>query len=447
MKILKLLIFSCFVLLGCEDLPFTDEDIQNEAPKSEATKEEIAEEVNDNLQIENEIPVLPHNQKEISILIEERESVADTKETENLKTPIVKAMTESFGGEVKVSITDSSLEEAEEDFDITDTKEKVTEWKISRKETERQNLENEIPESKSLKEIKPPLSEDEITLISEDLEIEEDTVIQNRKVVLNMVAIKTFEHDLTIKSEEFVTNHSVIQNFPEGQKTKKREHGKSGGNILIEAESAKGELQLILNGEEAGRVSNQEIISKKERAKLKGRRGQSGRDAVYKTHCRSGGVSLSVGSMPVVSIPVGQECQDECISPPTAGQNGGNGLQGVPGSDGKNGGSSGSFYLKAFELSDFHLTSIQNNPGIGSKGSRGSVGGFPGVRGRNGRDSKKLCNHKLPPTSKGKKGKRGPSGKSGENGKKGTVCLERLIEDTESSWERGDRQKENTICY
>ena len=105
-----------------------------------------------------------------------------------------------------------------------------------------------------------------------------------------MVAIKTFEHDLTIKSEEFISNHSVIQNFPEGQKAKKKEHGKNGGNILIEAEIAQGELQLILNGEEAGRVSNQEILSKEEVAKLKGRRGQSGRDAVYKTHCRSGGV-------------------------------------------------------------------------------------------------------------------------------------------------------------
>ena len=85
---------------------------------------------------------------------------------------------------------------------------------------------------------------------------------------------------------------------------------------------------------------------------------------------------MSLGFVPIVSIPLGQKCQDECVSPPTAGQNGGNGLQGIPGSDGKKGGDSGSFYLTAFELSDFHLTSIQNNPGIGSKGSRGSLGGL-----------------------------------------------------------------------
>ena len=445
MKVLIFLIFNLFILFGCDELPFTNEDIHIETSKPETVQEEIKEEP-DNIQTENEIPI-PRNQRETFITIEEKEIVTDTNEAENSRTLIIEEIPESLEKEVKVSITDSSLEEAEEDFDITDTKEKVTEWKISRRETDIQIPKNEISESKPPEEVKPPLSEDEITLISEDLELEEDTVIQNRKVVLNMVAIKTFEHDLTIKSEEFVTNHSVIQNFLEGQKAKKREHGKNGGNILIEAESAKGELQLILNGEEAGRVSNQEIISKKERAKLKGRRGQRGRDAVYKTHCRSGGVSLSLAFVPIVSIPMGQKCQDECVSPPTAGQNGGNGLQGIPGSAGKNGGNSGSFYLTAFELSDFHLTSIQNNPGIGSKGSRGSVGGFPGVRGRNGRDRKKLCNYKLPPTSKGKKGKRGPSGRNGENGRKGTVCMEKLIEDTKSSWERGNHQKENTICY
>ena len=85
---------------------------------------------------------VPQNQKEISITIEERGSVPDTRETENLKTPIAEKITESFGGEVKVSITDTSLEDTEEDSDsdLIETKEKVTEWKISRRETERQIL-------------------------------------------------------------------------------------------------------------------------------------------------------------------------------------------------------------------------------------------------------------------------------------------------------------------
>ena len=439
MKFLKILITSFFILSGCEDLPFTDEDIFNTASKLETAKRETKGDMND-FEPDNESP-FPENQKEISITIEERESVPDRRETKTLNIPIVEGITESLEKEVKVSITDNSLEDNGEGFasDFTETKEKVIEWKISRRETERQ-----IPESELQEEIKP-LSEDEITLISEELELKEDTVIQNRKVVLDMLTVYTLEHDLIIKAEEFVSNHSLIQNFPEGQKSKKGKAGRSGGNILIETETATGELQLVLNGEEAGRVPNQRFLSRKERGKkLKGRRGESGRNAVYKTHCRSGSLSLGLGPVPIVSIPLGQKCLDECVSPPTAGQNGGNGLKGLPGSDGKNGGSSGSFHLKAFELSDFHLTSIQNNPGIGSKGERGSLGGWPGVRGRNGRDAKKLCNYgRLPPTSKGKKGKRGPSGKDGENGRKGTVCLEKLLED--SSWK--NEREESRICY
>ena len=134
-----ILFISFFILYGCEDLHFTDEDIHTEAPKSKVTKEEIKEEVDS---FDTEIETLsPNNQKEISITIEERESVPDTREIENLKNPIAEEITESFGGEVKVSITDTSLEDTEEDSDsdLTETKEKVTEWKISRRETEKTN--------------------------------------------------------------------------------------------------------------------------------------------------------------------------------------------------------------------------------------------------------------------------------------------------------------------
>ena len=70
--------------------------------------------------------------------------------------------------------------------------------------------------------VSEPISEEETTIISENLELTKDSVIQDRKVVLNMVAIKTFEHDLSIIAEVFVSNHSVIQNFPEGHKSKEK---------------------------------------------------------------------------------------------------------------------------------------------------------------------------------------------------------------------------------
>ena len=117
-------------------------------------------------------------------------------------------------------------------------------------ETTPDNL-NEVEASPSEIEEQTPdeISEKETTLISENMELTKDTVIQNRKVVLDMATIKTFEHDFFIMAEEFISNHSIIQNFPEGQKAKKFHNGKAGGNILIETGTAKGELQLILSEE------------------------------------------------------------------------------------------------------------------------------------------------------------------------------------------------------
>ena len=63
-----------------------------------------------------------------------------------------------------------------------------------------------------------------------------------------MVKIKTLEHDLTIIADEFVSNHSIIQNFQEEQTAKEDEDGKSGGHVFIQAKTAKGNLRLILNG-------------------------------------------------------------------------------------------------------------------------------------------------------------------------------------------------------
>ena len=62
-------------------------------------------------------------------------------------------------------------------------------------------------------EKEPEIPEEETTVVSEDLELTEDIIIDDRKVVLNMVTVKTFEYDLSIIAEVFVSNHSVIQNF------------------------------------------------------------------------------------------------------------------------------------------------------------------------------------------------------------------------------------------
>ena len=327
----------------------------------------------------------------------------------------------------------------------------TTDVSIENTETIDEQTAEETQVTEALPPETPPFSEEEITLISEDLELTEDTVIKNRKVILDMAQIKTHEHSLFIIAEEFYSNHSVIQNFPEGRKARKKEHGKTGGSIQIEAEKAIGELQLVLSGEKGGRVPRNKI-SKSERKRLKGRDGRNGRDAVYERVCRTvhiplnltGGIGLFRNSFPI------RRCWERCDSSPRKGKNGKRGKRGIPGFEGKNGGDSGSFHLKAFELSDFHLVNIQKIPGLGSKGGKGSRGGYGGDRGKNGRDRKGLCNRRLSRPESGDKGRRGKRGKNGRDGNERTVCLEKLVknegpETIQVSLET--TEKENVICY
>ena len=122
------------------------------------------------------------------------------------------------------------------------------------------------------------ISEEEITILSEDLELSENLVIQNKRVVLDMVTIQTLQHDLTIIAEKFVSNHSFIQSFPEGQTAKDKIDGRNGGHILVKAKTAKGSLGLTLSGENGGYV-HKRPISRNERDKLAGRNGGNGYDA------------------------------------------------------------------------------------------------------------------------------------------------------------------------
>ena len=280
-----------------------------------------------------------------------------------------------------------------------------------------------IPETET-----PPVDQDaleESTILPESLELSEDTLIQNKTVILDKTIIHTRQYDLTIIAEEFISDHSVIRNFPDGETAEAKEIGKSGGHILIKTKKARGSLQLILNGENGGYVSRKKI-SKREKKNLSGRNGANGYNAVYQNSCHT--FYYSMGRRPHIPI---QECRLICGAVPTKGQNGENGRKGFPGDNGKRGGDSGSFHLQAFDMSGFHLTDIKKAPGIGSKGGKGSIGGRRGRKGRNGKDKKKLCDYKLSRPKNGRNGKKGRRGKAGENGKEGTVCLETLYQKQE----------------
>ena len=387
MKFFGLWSFWLFVLLGCDDLSFKDSDLESQAPAAKTTDQgkSFNEEV-----LEESSASIKRNNGKVSA-----------------RSVLQNADKSATGADSVVS---------------TETGESAAEQIIPEEET---------------------------TIISGDLKLKEDLVIQDRKVILNMARIKTLEHDLFILAEEFVSIHSVIQNFPEGKKGKRKKDGKDGGNILIETKTAEGELQLILNGQSGGRVSGRRSLSKEERKRLKGQKGLNGYNAVYQTFCRDIKLNVPIfvpfplGSF---SIPVDRECWEECAAFPTPGDDGGKGLSGLPGWNGRNGGDSGSFHLKALDISEFHLTDIQNNPGLGSKGGKGSKGGSGGRRGWNGADEKDLCNDDLSRPRKGRRGAEGLRGKDGKSGEKGTVCLEQIIQDEESP-DSNNKEQGRTICY
>ena len=348
------LFISLFIFLSCEDLHWTDEDILKETEKKEETERKEV-----------------HPQSIIEIYKEiEKEDI-----------------------EAKSTVSISSIYEPANQTEDKDASSKT-----------------------SKKFFNNPASKGEVIVISEDLELKESTIIKGKKVILDMVKVQTNEHSLTILADEFLSNHSVIQNFKGGQKAKKKEDGKPGGSILILVYKASGNLKLFLNGENAGKVSKRRILTREEKEELLGHNGKNGRDAIYKKFCRKERFLFLTN----------KKCWLECILKQTRGENGGEGKRGLSGEEGRAGGDTGSFQLKAYNLLDFHLEEIKKSVGVGSKGGSGSYGGFGGKAGKNGRDDKSLCGERLSRPKKGNKGKDGLVGKTGKNGVERLVCLEVL---------------------
>ena len=356
MKFLKIifLVVSLFTFLSCEDLHWTDEDILKQTKeKEEVAKKEFQKQ--SIIEIYNKIEKEDIENKNIVSILNIHESTSQIKDKNNLS-------------------------------------------KVDKK------LSNN------------PVSKQEAIIISEDLELKETIIIKGQKVILDMVKIQTNEHSLIIIADEFLSNHSVIQNFQENQKAKKRKDGKNGGKILILAYKASGNLKLVLNGEDGGKVSKRRVITKEEKEKLLGSNGKNGRDAIYKKFCEIESFLFLTN----------RRCRFECILKQTRGEDGGDGKQGLEGENGRNGGDTGIFHLKAYSLLDFHLEEVKKSVGLGSEGGKGSFGGFGGKSGRNGRDDKNLCGERLLSAKKGNKGKRGRKGKDGKNGIEGLACLEVL---------------------
>ena len=90
-------------------------------------------------------------------------------------------------------------------------------------------------------------------------------LIQNKTVILDKTIIHTRQYDLTIIADEFISDHSIIRNFPDGETAEAKEIGRSGGHILIKTKKARGSLQLILNGENGGMFPGRKYPKEKKR--------------------------------------------------------------------------------------------------------------------------------------------------------------------------------------
>ena len=414
------LIFLFFIFSACEDLSFIDEDfvsletnsVQEAVIPKTGNKEILNKEENKEAVSKEETTVLSEDlELSENLVIQIQEAVipkTDNKEILNKE-------------ENKEAVSKEETTVLSEDLELSENLVIQIQEAVIPKTDNKEILNKE--------ENKEAVSKEETTVLSEDLELSENLVIQNRKVVLDMVTIQTLQYDLTVLAEEFVSNHSFIRNFPEGQTANERENGKSGGHVLIKAKTAKGSLGLILSGENGGYVPKR-TLSRRERENLSGLSGENGYDAVYDTWCRDIYIPLGLWIVPA-NIVIDKDCWQECRINPTKGGNGEDGRQGYSGYDGKRGGNSGSFHLEAFNLSDIHLIDVQKTIGLGSKGGKGSFGGYGGKRGKNGRDKEGLCSDSLPRPKRGRKGERGRRGKTGENGIEGKVCLESLKEENQ----------------
>lgn len=84
--------------------------------------------------------------------------------------------------------------------------------------------------------------------------LSKDETIQAARVFLGPGAVVyTREHSLNIQTNELVSDGATLQNFLETDRVEEREkNGRSGGQIKIVAEKARGQLNVELSGEPAG---------------------------------------------------------------------------------------------------------------------------------------------------------------------------------------------------
>ncbi|MEK6773075.1 MAG: hypothetical protein AABY64_03970 [Bdellovibrionota bacterium] len=214
--------------------------------------------------------------------------------------------------------------------------------------------------------------------------------------------------NLNLYIEEFYAKKAELQTWPEGQKAAPGKIGRSGGQVIINTESASGKIHLTLRGENGadGEIGKTD-------PSLDGLVGLPGNAA--ETHAQQ--PSCRSFCLPTYT----------CLKPATAGLSGGPGRKGYKGGTGLRGGNSGFVLFKVSKKFDL-IWNLNMIPGLGGEGGQGGPGGQGGTGGQAG-DTSTMDNFGqkiLGPCPKMPEGPKGPAGDLGDNGETGQAGIKEV---------------------
>lgn len=196
----------------------------------------------------------------------------------------------------------------------------------------------------------------------------EPVIISAREVVLrNGIILKTEGRDLKIETEHLlIDGHATVQTFAVADKAEIDQPGRSGGKIQIQAATAEGHLDLILNGENGGDGSKGAAPSDE----LRGTPGKAGQDGQISAKEERGESGYN-------TVPY-------CPVSATEGYVGGSGQRGFSGHSGRAGGDTAMLEFKIENREKLVMLVTEKKPGRGGVGGQGGRGGLPGPKGANG---------------------------------------------------------------
>ena len=211
--------------------------------------------------------------------------------------------------------------------------------------------------------------------------------------------------NVRIEVKELISEGAEILTFKQDQYAAPGENGRRGGNLEIFAEYAKGDLDVVMQGEQRRRGSDGPPPDES----LRGAKGAQGARALWQYSGASFYTSI-------------------CIQRAKDGGAGGQGQQGYPGQDGFKGGDTGAALVKIGNGDNFKVR-FEKKPGQGGAGGAGGNGGPGGYGGEPGIESEPSyngprVNHYAVAGPMGPQGPQGPSGKSGPIGNTEKGCVQ-----------------------